>query len=130
MLSGNITEMSVKYHPELDQWIAVFPTPGFLSTTASYSKAVHLSGPWTVESSFFAYPEMQRTNSSYTPDVFCYAAKEHPELEANGELAFTYACNSTKEQEIFVDMRLYRPELVKEKVPVFQTPQPNVPSKY
>ena len=115
---GNVTEMSVKYHPEWQSWLAVFPTPGFLPKTASYTTARHLSGPWTEPRSFFSYPEMEKNDPRYTPNVFCYAAKEHPELESSGDLAFTYACNSLKEPEIFSDMRLYRPELVREKFSV------------
>jgi hypothetical protein len=55
---------------------------------------------------------MRSSDPRHTPNVFCYAAKEHPELELKGQLALTYACNSTKEDEIMRDMRLYRPELV------------------
>jgi hypothetical protein len=55
---------------------------------------------------------MRSSDSRHTPNVFCYAAKEHPELESKGKLALTYACNSTKEEEIMRDMRLYRPELI------------------
>jgi len=115
---GNVTEMSVKHHPESDSWLAVFPTPGLFSKTASYSIARHLSGPWTAPRSFFTYPEMEKNDPRYTPSIFCYAAKEHPELESSGVLVFTYACNSLKEAEIFADTRLYRPELVEEKLPV------------
>jgi hypothetical protein len=112
VLSGNITEMSVKYHPETRQWIAVYPTPGF-SNTASYSQASDLSGPWRQPRPLFTYPEMDKSNPHYTPNVFCYAAKEHPELESRDQIAFTYACNSLKEEEIFRDIGLYRPELVR-----------------
>lgn len=112
--SGNVTEMSVKYHAASKSWLAIFPTPGFLTKTASYSSAARLSGPWTEPRPFFHYPEMEEKDRRYTPNVFCYAAKEHPELEIKGELAFTYACNSQKEPEIFDDMRLYRPELVRQ----------------
>lgn len=112
LIRGNITEMSVAFHPDLHAWIAIYPTPGFLSSTASYSTAKSLDGPWTKARPIFSYPEMRSSDPRYTPNVFCYAAKEHPELEAKGRLALTYACNSTKEEEIMRDMRLYRPELV------------------
>ncbi len=111
LLDGNITEMSVVYHPDAAKWLAVYPTPGFLSKAAAYSTASELGGPWTESRRLFEYPEMQKNDPSYTPHVFCYAAKEHPELEKKGEIDVTYACNSTDEQEIFRDLRLYRPEL-------------------
>lgn len=112
VIEGNITEMSVAFHQDLHAWMAIYPTPGFLSNTASYSTAAKLDGPWTEATSIFRYPEMKASDPRYTPNVFCYAAKEHPELEKNGTLALTYACNSTKEEEIMRDMRLYRPELI------------------
>ncbi|HEX4169191.1 MAG TPA: DUF4185 domain-containing protein [Bryobacteraceae bacterium] len=112
LLKGNITEMSVAFHAARQRWIAVYPTPGFLSNTASYSTAGKLTGPWKESRTLFRYPEMQKEDPRYTPRVFCYAAKEHPELETDSRLAITYACNSTTEQEILRDMRLYHPELV------------------
>jgi hypothetical protein len=117
VLDGNITEMSVNYHADAKLWLAIYPTPGGLFKTASYSKAAHLSGPWTESKAFFTYPEMQKSDPRYTPNVFCYAAKEHPELESNQMLAFTYACNSSHESEIFRELRLYRPELVLDNFP-------------
>jgi hypothetical protein len=112
LIGGNLTEFSVTFHPDLHLWLAVYPTPSFLSNTASYSTANTLGGPWTEARTLFAYPEMKASDPRHTPHVFCYAAKEHPELEAKGTLALTYACNSTQEAEIMRDMRLYRPELI------------------
>lgn len=116
LIDGNITEMSITFHSNLHRWFAIYPSPGFLSTTASYSTATTLEGPWTEARALFTYPEMQARDPRNTPNVFCYAAKEHPELESNGSLALTYACNSTKESEIMRDMRLYRPELIRRPV--------------
>lgn len=112
LIEGNITEMTVKHHPEQQRWLAVFPSPTGLSNTAFFSQANQPSGPWTKPTAFFTYPEMQKTDSRFTPNVFCYAAKEHPELETGGNFSFTYACNSLHESEVFSDMRLYRPEVV------------------
>ncbi|MFZ0595233.1 MAG: hypothetical protein WAM39_32520, partial [Bryobacteraceae bacterium] len=112
-LDGNITEMTVTFDPMRRQWRAVYPTPSAFSRTASFSVASDLPGPWTPARAFFSYPEMQKGDPRYTSNVFCYAAKEHPELEAANQLAFTYACNSTGELEVLKDLRLYRPELVK-----------------
>jgi hypothetical protein len=118
LLDGNITEMSVVFHSATAPWIAVYPTPGFVSNTASYRTAGDLSGPWTTSRPLFNYPEMQRGDPRYTAHVFCYAAKEHSELETAGEMAFTYACNSTYEPEILKDMRLYHPVLVRQTFPL------------
>ncbi len=117
VLRGNITEMSVKFHRDIQQWIAVYPTPGSLSNAASYSQARNLGGPWSKPRAFFRYPEMEKADPRYTPSVFCYAAKEHPELEAKGGFAFTYVCNSSKVSEVLRDTRLYRPALVIDTLP-------------
>lgn len=121
LLSGNITEMSVKFHPRSHSWVAVYPSPGGSFKTASYSRAAQVSGPWTTPQTLFAYPEMSSSDSRHTPSVFC-AAKEHPELESDSELAITYACNSFKEPEILRDLRLYRPELVITHLPASPIP--------
>jgi hypothetical protein len=55
---------------------------------------------------------MQKGNVDHTPNVFCYAAKEHPELESNGSFTFTYACNSTKVSEVLANSQLYHPVVV------------------
>jgi hypothetical protein len=112
LLPGNITEMTAKFRPRQKQWIAIYPTPDFLSNTASYSVANELTGPWTTAHPLFSYDEMKKGSPEYTPNVFCYAAKEHPELEKDDRLAVTYACNSTKVEEVLVDTRLYKPVLV------------------
>ncbi|MFZ0593427.1 MAG: DUF4185 domain-containing protein, partial [Bryobacteraceae bacterium] len=56
LLDGNITEMTVAFHPIRRQWLAVYPTPGVLSRTASFSVAGDLLGPWTAARAFFSYP--------------------------------------------------------------------------
>jgi len=122
LLSGNITEMSVKYHPQLHSWVAVYPDPSGSFRTACYSRAARVSDPWTTSQALFAYPEMRSSDSRHTASVFCYAAKEHPELESGNKVAITYACNSFKEAEIFRDLRLYRPELVVTHLPASAVP--------
>ncbi len=117
LLHGNITEMSVAFHADRQEWIAVYPAPGMLSNAAVYNVASKLEGPWQGPRKLFGYPEMTKGDPRYTAHVFCYAAKEHPELESGNEMALTYACNSTQEPEILRDMRLYRPELVKRDLP-------------
>jgi hypothetical protein len=63
------------------------------------------------------YPEMKKGNPDYTANVFCYAAKEHPEFETSGSLLVTYACNSLVEEEVFKNMDLYHPVVVSLPVP-------------
>lgn len=74
-----------------------------------YSLSSSLTGGWGPQKTLSTYPEMQPANPNYTPNVFCYAAKEHVEFETAGQLFFTYACNSTLESDITNNMNLYHP---------------------
>jgi len=111
MVRGNYTEFTVFYHPELRRWLMTLPG-GFLDGAALLSHADSLAGNWSAPDSIYNYPESQPTNPDHAPNVFCYAAKEHPELEGKGTFTFTYACNSMKEAEILANPRLYHPVVV------------------
>ena len=50
--------------------------------------------------------EIQPANPNYTPNVFCYAAKEHVELETPGQIFFPYACNSFQASDVTNNMNL------------------------
>jgi hypothetical protein len=57
-------------------------------------------------------PEM-----NWSPKVFCYAAKAHPELtSAPDELLISYAANSWNFWDLFNDARLYWPRFVRVKL--------------
>jgi hypothetical protein len=107
VLTPGATEMSVRYHQTTKQWIAVYPDSRLKK--ADYALSNSMTHGWQTPKTLFAYPEMEPANANYTPNVFCYAAKEHVELEHHGELLFTYACNSRKEEELFDKTKLYRP---------------------
>jgi hypothetical protein len=109
------TEMTVRYHSSTNQWIAVYPQG--LDNQAYYSLSSSLLSGWGAPESLYAYPEMQPGNANYTPNVFCYAAKEHVELETTGQLFFTYACNSTVESDVTNNMNLYHPVVVTQALP-------------
>jgi hypothetical protein len=114
MDSGH-TEFTVKYHSEAGQagkWLAVMPSSSFMDKRGVYSMADSIAGPWTAPATLYTYPEMQPTNPSFTANVFCYADKEHPELEQRNALVFTYACNSLKLPEVMADRKLYHPNLI------------------
>jgi hypothetical protein len=115
VMDAGYTEFTVKYHPETGQpgkWLAVMPSSTFMDKRGVYSVADSIAGPWTAPATLYTYPEMQPTSPSYTSDVFCYADKEHPELERGNHLVFTYACNSMKLPEVMADRDLYHPVLV------------------
>jgi hypothetical protein len=110
VLTPGATEMSVRYHADTKEWIAVYPHSGVKKAEYALSKSM-LRG-WQAPKTLFSYPEVETANANYTKNVFCYAAKEHVELELDGQLVFTYACNSFKEDELFDKTKLYRPMVV------------------
>jgi hypothetical protein len=115
VINPGATEMTVRYHASTNQWIAVYPIG--LANQAYYSVSSSLTSGWGGLESLYSYPEMQPSNANYTPNVFCYAAKEHIEFETAGQLFFTYACNSTVTSDITNNMNLYHPVVVTQTLP-------------
>jgi hypothetical protein len=115
VINPGATEMTVRYHSSTNQWIAVYPLG--LDNSAYYAISSSMTGSWGQSESLYSYPEMQPGNPNYTPNVFCYAAKEHTELESAGQLFFTYACNSTQASDVTNNMNLYRPVVVQQSLP-------------
>lgn len=115
VINPGATEMTVRWHSSTNQWIAVYPVG--LADQAYYSLSASLTSGWGASEALYTYPEMQSSNPNYTPNVFCYAAKEHPELETAGQLFFTYVCNSTVENDVTQNMNLYHPIVVTQSLP-------------
>lgn len=115
VINPGATEMTVRYHNSTNQWIAVYPQG--LDNAAYYSVSASMIGGWGRAEKLYSYPEMQSNNANYTPNVFCYAAKEHVEFETAGQLFFTYACNSTVESDVTNNMNLYHPVVVSQALP-------------
>lgn len=109
------TEMTVRYHSSANQWIAVYPLG--LRTQAHYAVSSSLTHSWGTSKDLYSYPEMQSSNPNFTPNVFCYADKEHVELESAGQFVFTYACNSRRDSDVTKNMNLYHPVVVKRSLP-------------
>jgi hypothetical protein len=112
VMDAGYTEFTVKYHATTGpsgKWLAVMPSSTFMDKSGVYSVADSIAGPWTAPATLYSYPEMQTTNASYTANVFCYADKEHPELETANALVFTYACNSMQISEVMANPKLYHP---------------------
>ena len=111
LVYGNYTEFTVSYHPDVHRWLMTLPG-GIMDGAAFVSYADTLAGNWSTPKAIYTFPESQPSNPDHAPNVFCYAAKEHPELEAPGMFTFTYACNSMKIQEVLANPRLYHPVVV------------------
>jgi hypothetical protein len=112
------SELSVRYHPELKEWIAVHVDPTIFSDKVLLRTSPTLTGPWTDGDVIYRIPELQKNSPGYDSDTFCYAGKEHPEFEESGELVFTYVCNSMKPKKLETNTNIYFPKVVRMKMPV------------
>jgi len=110
-----ISEMSVRYHPQWKEWVAISTGPGTISNHIVARIAVAPTGPWSEPITIFQFPEMSQNSDR---DTFCYAAKEHIEFE-DSNLVVTYACNSFSFEKVVNNMAIYRPQVV-----VLRRPQP------
>jgi hypothetical protein len=115
------TEFTVRYHPEVSQWVAVLVMPGpGLTNQIAMMTAPAPEGPWSDPVGVYTYPETVPGSDAYVDaSVFCYAAKEHQELESPGvpELIVSYVCSSTTYSTVVDDLGLYIPRFIKLAIP-------------
>lgn len=112
MKRGN-TEMTVRYHPLLKEWVAVMNAPNLSTGKIVVRTAPRITGPWSPDKVVYRIPEMQKSYTGHDKDIFCYAAKEHPEFRRPGSLLITYACNTMKPQKLTADLDIYCPKVVR-----------------
>jgi hypothetical protein len=110
-----ISEMSVRYHPQWKEWVAISTGPGATSNHIVARIAGTPLGPWSEPITIYQFPEMTQ---NFDRDTFCYAANEHIEFEESN-LVVTYACNSFSFEKVINNMAIYRPQVL-----VLQRPQP------
>jgi hypothetical protein len=115
------SELSIRYHPDLKQWVAIIldPTFGF-SDKVLLRTASTLTGPWSDGEVVYHIPEML-PSPTRDKNVFCYAAKEHPELEAHGQLVFTYVCNTMDVPSLVTNQKIYFPQVVSVPMPSLES---------
>ena len=105
---GLASEYSVSWLPALQHYVLIC-TKGGMSDQIIARTAPEPWGPWSVPRVVFSCPEM-----SWSPRIFCYAAKAHPMLATQpDELIITYAANSYDPAQVVNDARLYWPRFVK-----------------
>lgn len=112
MKHGN-TEMTVRYRPQLKEWVAIMNYPKLFSDRIVARTAPQLEGPWSEDKVIYRIPEMQKGHAGYDKNTFCYAAKEHPEYRKPGSLLITYACNTMKVRKLTSDLNIYFPKVVR-----------------
>lgn len=107
---GIATEYSVTYLPETRQYLLVTSGDGFSGEIFTRT-AQKPWGPWGKSRLLYRCPEIKGGK-----DIFCYAAKAHPELSGKGGLIITYAANSTDFARL-TDASLYRPRFLRFALP-------------
>lgn len=105
-------ELSIRYHPELKQWISIMFEPDAFSSKILLRTAPAPTGPWSQGEVIYQAPEMQMQNPGYDKNTFCYAAKEHPEFERS-DLVFTYVCNTFNVPSLATSLDIYFPRAVR-----------------
>ncbi len=111
MSTGN-SEMSVKFHKDINRWVAVMMDTS-LTGKIIYRTAPKITGPWSQDTVLYNVPERDAKLPGYDPDTFCYAGKEHPEFDQSGTILFTYACNTMKVPKLVTNLGIYIPKAVR-----------------
>ncbi len=111
------SEMTVRYHPDISQWLAVMRSPDLSSDAIVLRTAPAITGPWSASEVIYHIPEMRKDSPSYDKNVFCYAGKEHPEFERPGSLVITYVCNTMKVPDLVTNLNIYVPKVVEVPLP-------------
>ncbi len=107
LIKGMGSEGSVSFLPKFGCYVLVY-TEGGLSSKILARTAPHPWGPWSEAATVYECPDVQ-----IGKDVFCYAAKAHPQLGGPEELIITYAANSFDFSQVVNDARLYWPRFVR-----------------
>jgi hypothetical protein len=110
------SELSIRYHPSLKKWLAVMIDPAPFSDKIIVRTAPRLLGPWSEGEVIYVVPEMQ-PGPRRDKNVFCYAGKEHPELETGSDLVLTYVCNSMDVPELATHRDIYYPQVLRLPLP-------------
>jgi len=106
LFSGAGAEGSVSWQPFLQKYIFIY-SDGIWGTILMRT-ADAPEGHWSAPIKIYQCPDMK-----FSPHVFCYAAKGHPELSATNELLISYAANSESLSDVMNDTRLYRPRFIR-----------------
>ena len=115
------TGLTVRYHQASQRWLALFTnTSGWPSDVISISSAPELEGPWDEPTDIYSVPEMDPEAPEYDADTICYGAAEHDAFnpDPDGQILFTYTCNSNQFEKLLANMAIYVPRVVKVENPL------------
>lgn len=115
ILGAAVSELSVRYHPENNHWMAVYLSPDDKGRRLLYQTAPGLEGPWSAPVPLItSIDEVDPASRLYDKHTFCYAGKEHRQFARANELVVTYVCNSSDSDNkttgfLYTNLFLYRP---------------------
>ena len=112
VMTNGATELSIRYHPDHNEWAAVLLKPEGFSDEVILRTAPDLTGPWTAGTAVYHIPEMQ-PGPKRDKNVFCYAGKEHPEFESSRDMVFTYVCNTMDVPGLVSNRNIYHPQVIR-----------------
>lgn len=110
-----VSELSVRYHTQDRQWLAIYLSPANKGSRLLYQTAPELEGPWSKpEALIESIAEVNPASHLYDKNTFCYAGKEHRQFARERAVIVTYVCNSSEDlnqQTTFLrkNLFLYRP---------------------
>jgi hypothetical protein len=110
-----VSELSVRYHAEDREWLAVYLSPENKGNQLLYQTAPSPAGPFRPPAALIeTIAEVDPQSLLYHPHTFCYAGKEHRQFAYDKNLVVTYVCNSSEDisnQQSFLrkNLFLYRP---------------------
>jgi hypothetical protein len=100
VLEASVSELSVRYHPDRGQWLAVYLDLRGRGDRLLGRWAERLEGPWSAPQVLLpAIPEVTPADPRYHRATFCYAGKEHIQFASPGRLVATYVCNASTDGE-------------------------------
>jgi hypothetical protein len=95
LIPDDATEMSVHWDAVRQRWLAVESSATRAGAehagVVRLRRAERLEGPWSEAQTLFVMPELRA--ASIDPNVFCYAAKAHPQYATPSTLLLTYVCS-------------------------------------
>lgn len=108
LMADDASEMSVHFDSTSQHWLAIYNPP--LRTTPppagdrigepvgaaqiQMRRAAQLEGPWTAPQTIAEIPEMRDSRvNGHDENLFCYAAKAHPQFSKKQMLTVTYVCS-------------------------------------
>jgi hypothetical protein len=97
---------SVSYLPGLKRYVLVYTEDG-LSPRILARTSKKPEGPWSPPTKIYSCPEGAQKG------VFCYAARNHPELARGDELVISYCTNTFDFWQVLRDAKLYVPRFIR-----------------